>query len=233
MASTISKAASGRGSLSIRLRRDSYPLLFIMTSVGGFCASYSFLARGGVFAFAQTGNIIYSGHVMASGHFLGVLTFLFPILSYMLGLFLSQQLRDRQADLVTFEKIILLFQSLLMTLSALMPDSFAATRLVLCLLGLSSGLQMQTFHRVEGHEYTSIMVMGNMKRTVEAFSAYLKDHETWIPQKSPALHLHQQHLLSGLCLGLCHHKSHGRLGHYRSGPVSFVRCPHTKRVRIA
>ena len=59
-----------------------------------------------------------------------------------------------------------------------MPDSFAATRLVLCLLGLSSGLQMQTFHRVEGHEYTSIMVMGNMKRTVEAFSAYLKDHET-------------------------------------------------------
>lgn len=178
MASTISKAASGRGSLSIRLRRDSYPLLFIMTSVGGFCASYSFLARGGVFAFAQTGNIIYSGHVMASGHFLGVLTFLFPILSYMLGLFLSQQLRDRQADLVTFEKIILLFQSLLMTLSALMPDSFAATRLVLCLLGLSSGLQMQTFHRVEGHEYTSIMVMGNMKRTVEAFSAYLKDHET-------------------------------------------------------
>ncbi len=65
-----------------------------------------------------------------------------------------------------------------MTLSALMPDSFAATRLVLCLLGLSSGLQMQTFHRVEGHEYTSIMVMGNMKRTVEAFSAYLKDHET-------------------------------------------------------
>lgn len=37
---------------------------------------------------------------------------------------------------------------------------------------------MQTFHRVEGHEYTSIMVMGNMKRTVEAFSAYLKDHET-------------------------------------------------------
>lgn len=71
MASTISKAASGRGSLSIRLRRDSYPLLFIMTSVGGFCASYSFLARGGVFAFAQTGNIIYSGHVMASGTFSG------------------------------------------------------------------------------------------------------------------------------------------------------------------
>ena len=65
-----------------------------------------------------------------------------------------------------------------MTLSALMPDSFAATRLVLCLLGLSSGLPMLTVHRVEGHEYTSIMVMGNMKRTVEAFSAYLKDHET-------------------------------------------------------
>lgn len=177
MASMISKAARRRSCLSVGLRRDSYPLLFIMTSVGGFCASYSYLVRGGVFAFAQTGNIIYSGHVMASGHFLGVLTFLFPILSYMLGLFLSQQLRDRQSDLVTFEKSILLFQSLLMTLSALMPDSFAAARLVLCLLGLSSGLQMQTFHRVAGHEYTSIMVMGNMKRTVEAFSTYLKDHE--------------------------------------------------------
>mgnify|MGYP000375585462 CR=1 FL=1 len=87
-------------------------------------------------------------------------------------------LMQEAAVLCAAPVIVGIFQSLLMTLSALMPDSFAATRLVLCLLGLSSGLQMQTFHRVEGHEYTSIMVMGNMKRTVEAFSAYLKDHET-------------------------------------------------------
>ncbi len=160
---------------SLNLRSDSWPLLFLMTSVGGFSASYSFLARGGVFAFAQTGNIIYSGHVIASGHFVQVLTFLFPVLSYMAGLFASQQLEKRITGKVAFQKTVLLLESLLMGVTALLPVSYITTRLALCLLGLSSGLQMETFHRIGAHEYTSIMVMGNMKRTVEAFSAYLND----------------------------------------------------------
>jgi uncharacterized membrane protein YoaK (UPF0700 family) len=164
--------------LSLSLRTNSWPLLFLVTSIGGFSASYSFLARGGVFAFAQTGNIIYSGQVMASGHFGQVVTFLCPVLSYMLGLFSSQQLEKHLEGKVSFQKTVLLLESLLMALTALLPVSYLATRLALCLLGFSSGLQMETFHRVGTYEYTSIMVMGNMKRTVEAIGDYLNDHRT-------------------------------------------------------
>lgn len=178
MCTTTETLHSARKYVSIGLRSDSWPLLFLMTSVGGFSASYSFLSRGGVFAFAQTGNIIYSGQVMASGHFMQVLTFLCPVLSYMFGLFFSQQLESRCQGKVSFQKAILLLESLLMTVTALLPASYASIRLSLCLLGLASGLQMETFHRVNSCEYTSIMVMGNMKRTVEAFGAYLTDHRS-------------------------------------------------------
>lgn len=162
-----------KDSLSRGLTADSWPMLVLMTATGGFSASYSFLARGGVFAFAQTGNIIYSGQVMASGHFWQVMTFLMPILSYMLGLFAAQQMEERVRGTARFQKTALLLESALMLITGLLPASSAMTRLSLCLLGCASGLQMQSFHRIGRNEYTSIMVMGNMKRTVEAFSAYL------------------------------------------------------------
>jgi uncharacterized membrane protein YoaK (UPF0700 family) len=178
MYTTTEALHSERKYVSLGLRSDSWPLLILVTAIGGFSASYSFLSRGGVFAFAQTGNIIYSGHVMASGHFAQVLTFLCPVLSYMSGLFCSQQLESRFQDKVSFQRVVLLLESVLMTVTALLPASYAGIRLSLCLLGLASGLQMETFHRVNSYEYTSIMVMGNMKRTVEAFGTYLKDHRS-------------------------------------------------------
>lgn len=84
--STMQDMQNEKRTLSLGLMADSWPLLILVTAAGGFSASYSFLARGGVFAFAQTGNIIYSGHVLASGRFWQIIPFLLPALSYMLGL---------------------------------------------------------------------------------------------------------------------------------------------------
>lgn len=59
--STVQNLQTEKRTLALGLLTDSWPLLILVTAAGGFSASYSFLARGGVFAFAQTGNIIYSG----------------------------------------------------------------------------------------------------------------------------------------------------------------------------
>ena len=115
-----------KDSLSRGLTADSWPMLVLMTATGGFSASYSFLARGGVFAFAQTGNIIYSGQVMASGHFWQVMTFLMPILSYMLGLFAAQQMEERVRGTARFQKTALLLESALMLITGLLPASSAS-----------------------------------------------------------------------------------------------------------
>ena len=175
--STMQDMQNEKRTLSLGLMADSWPLLILVTAAGGFSASYSFLARGGVFAFAQTGNIIYSGHVLASGRFWQIIPFLLPALSYMLGLLAARQLERRLEDKVRFQKRILLLESFLLLLTSQLPASALMTRISLCLMGCASGLQMETFHRVGDRDYTSIMVMGNMKRTVEAFGSYLEDHQ--------------------------------------------------------
>ena len=163
-------------SVAWNLVTDSWPMLILVTMAGGFTASYSFLARGGVFAFAQTGNIIYSGHVLATGGFWKIFTFLLPVLSYMGGLLAARQLGRRFQETATFQKLILLAEASLFLITGLLPAGPLMTRLSLCLMGCASGLQMETFHRLGQTEYTCIMVMGNMKRTVEAFGTDLEEH---------------------------------------------------------
>ena len=39
-------------------KSESIEIMFILTLIGGFLDSYSYITRGGVFAFAQTGNLV-------------------------------------------------------------------------------------------------------------------------------------------------------------------------------
>ena len=39
-------------------KSESLQIMFILTLIGGFLDSYSYVTRGGVFAFAQTGNLV-------------------------------------------------------------------------------------------------------------------------------------------------------------------------------
>lgn len=163
-------------SVAWNLVADSWSMLLLVTLAGGFSASYSFLARGGVFAFAQTGNIIYTGHALVGGSFWKIFTFLLPVVSYMFGLLAARQLGRRFQETATFQKLILLAEASLFLVTGLLPAGALMTRISLCLMGCASGLQMETFHRIGEKEYTCIMVMGNMKRTVEAFGCYLEEH---------------------------------------------------------
>lgn len=195
--SNVQMVQAKKETVSWSLLADSWSMLILVTMAGGFAASYSFLARGGVFAFAQTGNIIYSGHALVGGGFWKIFTFLLPVLSYMGGLLTARQLGRRFQEAATFQKLILLAEATLFLVTGLLPAGSLMTRISLCLMGYASGLQMETFHRLGEREYTCIMVMGNMKRTVDAFSCYLEHH------KSESLHKAWLYvLINGIfCLG--------------------------------
>lgn len=60
---------------------------------GGLMDAYTYVFRGGVFANAQTGNLILLGINVFDGSFHNALKYLFPVLSFTCGVLLAQVFR--------------------------------------------------------------------------------------------------------------------------------------------
>ena len=64
---------------------DSFLLGAILALAGGFLDAYTYLCRGGVFANAETGNIVLMGIKLANGSFLQAAYYLVPIMCFSAG----------------------------------------------------------------------------------------------------------------------------------------------------
>ena len=65
---------------------DSYLIGALLAVAGGFLDAYTFLCRGGVFANAQTGNIVLLGVNLASGRWEEAITYLMPVSAFFFGI---------------------------------------------------------------------------------------------------------------------------------------------------
>ena len=57
----------------------------LLAFVGGFLDVYTYLLRGGVFANAQTGNMVLLTLQISQGHFVQALYYLVPIIAFFMG----------------------------------------------------------------------------------------------------------------------------------------------------
>ena len=63
--------------------------VFIILS-GGFQDAYTYCCRGGVFANAQTGNIVLMSSALFRGDWGAVVKYLVPVLSFLLGIAVAE-----------------------------------------------------------------------------------------------------------------------------------------------
>ena len=73
----------------------SEALLFsvLLTIIGGFFETYSYVARDHVFANGQTGNMARLGMNLATGDFAGAFKYLIPIVCFALGVYLAEMVK--------------------------------------------------------------------------------------------------------------------------------------------
>jgi len=64
---------------------ESMRVAILLAIVGGFFDAYTYTCRGGVFANAQTGNIVQVGMALAKADMMKTLSFLIPIISFIGG----------------------------------------------------------------------------------------------------------------------------------------------------
>ena len=98
-------------------RSEAFSTMAFLTLSGGLQDAYTYFVRDGVFANAQTGNIVLMSVRAFSGDLAGVLRYLIPLTAFALGVFAAEMLRQRERrisvlhwrQLVVLAEILLLF----------------------------------------------------------------------------------------------------------------------------
>jgi uncharacterized membrane protein YoaK (UPF0700 family) len=76
----------------VRTRSEGLPTGMLPARVGGFLDAYTFVGYNGVFANAQTGNIVLLGVDAQAGHWREALLHIPPVVAFVLGVALAQML---------------------------------------------------------------------------------------------------------------------------------------------
>lgn len=152
----------------------------ILATVGGFLDAYSYLLKGGVFANAETGNLVLMGMRLATGEWWGALQALCPVLAFFAGVLVTELLKARlPANLfLGWQHVVLLVESLLLFFVGLFPSSFPSESAVVIIAFICS-MQVNAFRKTRGLPYATTMCTGNLRSAAECAhrAFFLKDRQ--------------------------------------------------------
>ena len=106
---------------SKRQMSDTFLIAVLLAVVGGSLDAYSYVARGHVFANAQTGNIVLFGLHLADGEWMQAGTYIIPVLAFVLGIFIDEWIKKFISPLpkVHWRQIVLLFEIAMLSMAPL------------------------------------------------------------------------------------------------------------------
>ena len=159
---------------------------YLLATVGGYLDAYTYFERGGVFANAQTGNIVKLGIALANGARDRYLLYLLPIGSFVLGLLVSLSidcvLERRGVRLV--RRTVLAIEALGLAVVGLMPLGEWWDTPANCIVSFLAAMQYETFTTFRGDAIVTTMSTGNLRKMVDSFFRGAMTHNRgrfWAP----------------------------------------------------
>lgn len=153
----------------------------LLTVSSGFLDSYTFLVRGGVFANAQTGNVIFLGINLSEQHWHEALGHLWPILAFFVGVTLSTHIKSGRLDRMLPHPIrwTIGIQVLILAIIGFVPQS-VPNIFVTVAIAFMAAMQLGLFRSIGDLNYIAIATTGNLMRFVEAgYTGFVdKDHSS-------------------------------------------------------
>ena len=149
------------------------PLGLLLAVAGGFFDAYTYLCRGGVFANAQTGNIVLFGARLAEGDWRKALTYLLPILAFAFGVLTAEAVKRRyksrqNRDInIHWRQIVVMVEIALVVVAAMLPQKLNPT--VNIIISFVCAMQVETFRKVRGSAFATTMCTGNLRSGTEQF----------------------------------------------------------------
>lgn len=156
---------------------ESIELGVVLALAGGFMDAYSYMCRDGVFANAQTGNILLLGIHLSACEWRMAVRYFFPVLAFTIGIAAADLVRILMKDrdllhwrqlAVIFEAIVLVFVSFLSQEQNLFANS---------LTSLACGIQVESFRKIHGNGFATTMCIGNLRNATHNVGEYCQTKE--------------------------------------------------------
>lgn len=151
-------------------RSESLAVAALLALAGGLLDAYTYLCRGGVFANAQTGNMVLLAIRAAEGNWRGAGHYLVPVAAFAAGVLVTEALKERTpvTRLLHWRQAVLAVEMAALAAVACIPLG-AGDGAANVLVSFVCAMQVQAFRKVRGHAFASTMCTGNLRSGTEAF----------------------------------------------------------------
>ena len=153
---------------------ENFKVGALLSLVGGYLDTYTYISRDGVFANAQTGNMVLMGLRLTEGEFTAAVHYLIPVLSFVVGVLLVELIKSRFNDdpKIHWHQLTLTAEMLILLVVGFIPDDH--NNIANVLVSLTCAMQVEGFRRLNGNAYATTMCTGNLRSGSESLFNYLK-----------------------------------------------------------
>ena len=153
---------------------ENFKVGALLSLVGGYLDTYTYISRGGVFANAQTGNIVLMGLKLTDGEFGVAVHYLIPILSFVVGVIAVEMIKSRFNDdpKVHWHQLTLSVEMVILLIVGFIPVTH--NNIANVLVSLTCAMQVEGFRRLNGNAYATTMCTGNLRSGSESLFTYIK-----------------------------------------------------------
>jgi len=155
---------------------ESFRFGILLAIAGGFLDSYTFIGRGGVFANAQTGNIVLLGIYASKGEWIRASAHIPPILAFVIGVIVVQSIKNDSSRLFIFDwpRVVLIFEIIVLFIIGFIPNTIPNI-IVNVTISFVASIQVSSFPKLGDSPYSSTMSTGNLRSASrEAYIAFTK-----------------------------------------------------------
>ncbi|GAA3692370.1 YoaK family protein [Nonomuraea antimicrobica] len=156
----------------------SVELGVLLAVVGGFLDGYSVMGLGGVFANAQTGNVVLLGVEAARGHWAQAAGHVPPIVAFVAGVAVAETLRRPRVAAVVRRpaRAALVVEIAVLVVVGLLSAGVPDVAKVMVIAFVAS-IQVSTFRTLVTWSYNTTMMTGNIRSASQALYLAVVDRD--------------------------------------------------------
>lgn len=155
---------------------ETYLTGVLLALAGGYLDAYTYISRGGVFANAQTGNIVLMGINAAEGDYKKALYYVFPIVAFIIGVFLTELIKSKykQNNKLHWRQLVITAEIVMLTIVGFIPTG-KYNVLATIIISFVCSMQTKGFRKINGNAVSTTMCTGNLRSASELFYAGIKE----------------------------------------------------------
>lgn len=154
---------------------ESMTVGILLALAGGFFDIYSYMARGRVFANAQTGNMVLFGLKIAEGDWAGVIYYAVPIIAFITGVILAELIKGyyKGHRQIHWRQMVLLVEVFVVLTVMFIPQG-ETDIIVNAAISFVCSVQVQSFRKLKGSAFATTMCTGNLRTATDSMLQYMR-----------------------------------------------------------